>query len=565
MKTMPVVLKKVAFLFLFSAFYLPSFSQTYSSYNDLAKDAYDKKNYNLSIEYCNKSLNIQANGWAYWERGISYYNLYQYSQSISDYQRALPYYTDYKSMADLYCNIANSYMNDFKYQDAIDNYTKGYNYNYYDLGKLYNNRAWCFYSLGKYTEAEKDYSSASSYFSTDPKTLSDIYYYRAVCRNKLSNSEGAMQDFDKAIDTDPGNTKVYEKRASVWENKKEYQHAIDEYSKAINFMGSQVLSSYFIALDYKSIARCYYNLQHYDQAISNLESAVKADSTVSTWWEMGTYEHAGGFNEKAIAAYTKEVSLITDTASLASLHRNIALCYRDKLDYNNAISEVNKSISLKLNYGMAYWTKAMLLDESKLYQKSLEEYNKAILLFADNKSSLATIYKEMGDLYFIKLKDVANAAELFNKALALDSTNETILYEYGRFMVLSKNNPADGITKLKTCAFKDCQSDTSSTYSYALFFSGDKEAAFKNMWRMLDKYRDDKYRYKWELHVVACLYALSNNAGKAIEYQEKSFKAGFNDFNHLLNDKDLIFIQNLPEYKTVLVKYNMPVPKYYNH
>ena len=62
---------------------------------------------------------------------------------------------------------------------------------------------------------------------------------------------------------------------------------------------------------------------------------------------------------------------------------------------------------------------------------------------------------------------------------------------------------------------------------------------------------------------MACIYALSGNSKKAIEYQEKSFKEGFDDFEHLLNDRDFASIQFLPEYKAQLTKYKMPTPKYW--
>jgi hypothetical protein len=67
---------KPAFLFCFSIVVINSgYAQTSDSYNNLAKEAYDKKDYNLCIDYCTKSISISANGWAYWERGAAYYSL----------------------------------------------------------------------------------------------------------------------------------------------------------------------------------------------------------------------------------------------------------------------------------------------------------------------------------------------------------------------------------------------------------------------------------------------------------------------------------------------------------
>ncbi len=551
----------IIILFLFSV--QACFSQTYATYNDLAKTAFDNKNYDLCIDYCNKSLNIEANGWAYWERGIAYYDLYKYSDAVNDYLKAVPYYSsDNTSLANLHFNIANAYSADFKYELSIDEFNKAYNYNYKDFGLLYKNRGNAYYFTGKYSEAESDYTNAISYFSSDPKTLSDIYYFRGEAKNYEKNTDDALTDFDKAIDVDPGNSKVYELRAEILKNKSQYAKAIDDLTKAINYGKDQTLSFYFIAEDYKNRADCYYKLHDYELAIKDAEAAYQTDTLVSNWWNLGLYQYAAGLNEDAIKSYKKEMALRKDTLSIVYLDRNIALCYKEMLDYRSAMNEINQALHIKMNYAEAIWTKAVLYNDSKLYQNSIEEYNKAILLFADNKETLSSIYVELGDLYFLKLKDNNKASEYFSLALSANPESENVLYEYGRFMVQSKKNIEDGKSKLQLCADKNLAGDTSSRYSYAKFFMGEKDIAFGNMFRLAEKYQKDTYQYKWQLHVIACLYSLSNNLQKAIEFQEKAFKAGFNDFDHLLNDKDFINIQNTPEYKNLLSRYKMPLPKY---
>lgn len=564
MKLFILNFKKVVFGFLLSFFFLPSFSQTYSSYNDLAKEALDNKNNELCIEYCTKSINIQPNGWAYWERGIAKYNTSKFNEAAEDYTSAMQYYSDNLSLAGLYCNRGDSYYSDLKYKLAIDDYTKAFSYNYSDNGKLYRFRGGAYFFNGNYDEAEADYSNAITYFSTDPKTLSDIYYFRGQCENYQKKEEAALADFNKAIDTDPGNAQGYEQRALIWGNRKNYNKAIEDETKAIAYQKTQLLSKIFIAEDYNERAGYYYLQGNYEQAIKDAELSQATDSIIGTgWWQMGLYQYAGGYYKKAIESYKKEIASRKDTFAIASLFMNISLCYGGMLDYRSAIKEVNKAIDLKINFGKGYWTRAKFFNSSKLYKNALNDYDKAILLLAEDKKSLSAIYKERGELYFNKLKDIDKAAYNFSKALTLNPDDENTLYEYGRFMVQSKKNIEDGEAKLKICAEKDFAADTSSTYSYAKFFLGEKEEAFNNMFRLLDKYRFDKYEFKWELHVVACLYALSGNPTKAIEYQEESFKEGFYDFNHLLNDKDLTAIQNLPAYKALLVKYKMPVPKYF--
>ncbi|OIR12030.1 tetratricopeptide repeat protein [mine drainage metagenome] len=564
MKISIFISKKVLSTSAFILFFLAAYSQSSSSYDNLAKEAFDKKNYDLCIEYCNKSIAIQPSGWTYWERAAAKYNSYKYSGAVEDYTSAISYYSDFPSLANLYFYRGESYYFDFKYQLAIDDYNKAYNYNYNNYGTLYRARADAYYFLGNYTDAKSDYSKCVSYFSSDLKTQSNIYYYIGQCEKYLKNNDASLIAFNKALDIDPGNSKVYELRANIWAGKNNYTNAIDDITKAINYGKDQILSNYFIADDYKTRAGFYNNLRDYDQAIKDAESAIATDSLIEINWDLGLYQHNGGYYKKAIESYNKAIAAQkNDTENIVLLIRNISLCYRDMLDYRSAVDEVNKALSMKMNFANAYWSRAIYYNSSKLYQKALDDYDKAILLLADNKISLASIYKERGQLYYSKLKDIDKAANNYTQMLSLNPDDETTLYEYGRFMVQSKKNIEDGKVKLKLCADKSLARDTGSNYSYAKLFLGEKEAAFNNMWRLLDKYRNDKYQYKWELHVVACLYALSDNPKKAIEYQEKAFKEGFYDFNHLLNDRDLISIQNLAEYKALLVKYKMPTPKYF--
>jgi tetratricopeptide (TPR) repeat protein len=70
--------------------------------------------------------------------------------------------------------------------------------------------------------------------------------------------------------------------------------------------------------------------------------------------------------------------------------------------------------------------------------------------------------------------------------------------------------------------------------------------------------RINKPKYLWELYNLACIYSLSGRQEKAIEYLEKAFSEGFNDFEQILNDEDLITLRNNVKFKLLMVKYKMP-------
>src|SRR5206468_1566065 len=96
--------------------------------------------------------------------------------------------------------------------------------------------------------------------------------------------------------------------------------------------------------------------------------------------------------------------------------------------------------------------------------------------------------------------------------------------------------------------------------AYAKVINGQTKDGIDMVLEKIDKYQNDKYEYKWQLHNAACIYALSGNKAKALEYLDKSLAAGFDDYNHLVNDRDLVSLTVLPQYRVILAKYKVPTP-----
>ena len=534
-------------------------AQSYQAYNDLAKEAYDKKDYNLCVEYCSKSISISPNGWAYWERAIAYYGLYKYSEAADDYGKAIPYYSDYSSLGKLYCYIGDCNYYDFKYKLAIENYNKAATYGYSEYKYFYRTRGNALYFNGEYQKAISDFENAIPYYNDNPKDKAKLYRFIADAKYSLKNTDGALEFYTKAIDTDPGDNSSYEKRADVWADKKEYAKAKADIGKALLYSSSGTLGNFFDYKLYQDRSLYNYYLGEYEEGIKDAIAALKTDSTMTTYWRLGlNYKGAGKFNQ-SIPAYRNAIVKTKDSLNKAILYRNISLVYRGLLDYRSALKELNTAIALRKNYKEAYWTRAEIYTAIKQFPAALNDYDKCLTFYTD-KSSLMTLYKERAELEYI-MKDYDRALYDYNKLLELSPDNSNYLYNTGRFLIQSKKDPALGKERLEKAAVADLKIDTCSDYSFSKLFLGDVTAAINNSFRQIDKYRQDAYQYKWQLHILCCIYALSGNTTKALEYMEKSMAAGFDDFEHLYTDRDLQSIMNLPQYKAILVKYKAPVAK----
>lgn len=534
-------------------------AQTSESYNNLAYEAYQKKDYNLCIEYCTKSISISPNGWAYWERGAAYYSLFKYTESLDDYGKAMGYYSDNKSLGDLYYSRANAYYNLFKYKEAIADYDRAVSYGNSQFKYIYWSRGNSYYFTDQHDKAVSDFEKAVPYYNDDPKQKAKLYSYIADAKYYSKNYDAAIEFFSKAIDTDPGDKYSYKTRAKVWADKGEYRKAIADVTKALQLTSSDPLDNLFDYQLYQQRSLYYYDIDDYEAGIKDANSALKTDSSMLTYWRLGINYKGAKKIPQSVAAYRTAISKTKDTVNKAILHRNIALAFRSVLDYRSALKEINSAISLRKNYKEAYWTQAEINTALKQYKAAIEDYDQCISFYTD-KSSLASLYKGRAELNY-QMKDHDRAMYDYNKALELYPENQNYLYNAGRFLVLSKKDISLGKQKLEKAASLDLALDTCSDYSYAKFFLGDITAAINNSFRLIDRNRQNTYQHKWDLHILGCLYALSGNTAKAIEYLGKSFAAGFDDYEHLHDDRDLRSIMNLPQYKALLTKYKVPVAK----
>jgi tetratricopeptide (TPR) repeat protein len=551
---------KCLFVFFFLCFvFIKSTAQTSDAYNDLAKAAYDKKDYNLCIEYCTKSIAISPNGWAYWERAAAYYSLQKYNESLGDYGKAMGYYSDNTSLGNLYYSRGNAYYNVFKYKESIEDYDKALSYGNTQYKYIYYNRGNAYYFTGQYDKAVTDFDKAIYYYNDDPKQKAKLYSFIADAKYYSKNYDAALEYFTKAIDTDPGDKYSYKTRAKIWYEKGEYRKAIADVTKALQFISTDPLDYLFDYELYQQRSLYYYYTGEYENGLKDAHEALKTDSSMLTYWRLGINYKGAKKIPQSVAAYRTAIVKTKDTLNKALLYRNIAIALRSNLDFRGALKEINTAISLRKNYKEAYWTRAEINTALKQYKAAIEDYDQCVSFYTD-KSSLASLYKGRAELNY-QMKDIDRAMYDYNKVLELYPENIDYLYNAGRFLVQSKKDISLGKQKLEKAASLDLALDTCSDYSYAKFFLGDITAAINNSLRLIDRNRQNVYQHKWDLHILGCLYALSGNTAKAIEYLDKSFAAGFDDYEHLHDDRDLRSIVNLPQYKALLTKYKIPVAK----
>jgi len=264
--------------------------------------------------------------------------------------------------------------------------------------------------------------------------------------------------------------------------------------------------------------------------------------------------------------YLQAASLYKSDAEKASCYNSLYWSCRTTLDYTGALSYVNSAMGMDPINDNYYRNRAYISSIKKDYNGSMKDLNKVIAgydkltsLYYFDSVRLASVCKDRA-LLKIKMKDNTGALADLQKSATLDPYDNSY-YELGRFFkqILKQDDLAS--VNLEKAAKKSIGKDTTSSYAYAKVIEGDKQTAIRIVLKLIKENSTDSYNLKWNLHNATCIYALAGDTNKALQYLEKSLVAGFDDFDHLVNDRDLLSIVNLPQYKTILAKYKVPQPK----
>ena len=207
--------------------------------------------------------------------------------------------------------------------------------------------------IGKITENELDicyYKAAAQYASGDSegavatytaiidydKKAADAYYLRGCVYLKQGNTESAVSDFDAAVRY---NSDDYELYVNIYENLLAYDMTEkgEEYlNKTFDIKGNS-------AEDYAWRGRIYYYLGQYDNAMTELNSALDKESVIANLYIAQVYE-AQGDSENAEVYYQNYVnSGAADSEAMNSLGE-IEMA---KGNYSGALTYLQQGIAME--------------------------------------------------------------------------------------------------------------------------------------------------------------------------------------------------------------------------
>lgn len=240
--------------------------------------------------------------------------------------------------------------------------------------------------IGKITENELDicyYKAAAQYASGDSegavatytaiidydKKAADTYYLRGCVYLKQGNTESAVSDFDAAVRY---NSDDYELYVNIYENLLAYDMTEkgEEYlNKAFDIKGNS-------AEDYAWRGRIYYYLGQYDNAMTELNSALDKESVTANLYIAQVYEaqsdsenaevyyqnyvNSGAADSEAMNSlgeiemakgnysgaltYLQQGIAMENVTNRRELMQNLIICYEYTFDFNSAWNVVQEYV-----------------------------------------------------------------------------------------------------------------------------------------------------------------------------------------------------------------------------
>jgi len=210
--------------------------------------------------------------------------------------------------------------------------------------------------------------------------------------------------------------------------------------------------------------------------------------------------------KEAIIEYSKALKINPDSAVT---HYDIGVLYYDTGKIYKAITHYKQSIEINPNFAEAHNNLGVCYIDLKSFEKGMHHYLAATILDPDHPDARGNFNKANEGLKDIDRKIAKTILEL-------------------------KNKPKD-LYLLKRLA---------SLY----YVKGEFGKALENYMNIFSVTPDDSSI----CYNIACLYALKNNKKESVKWLKMAIKKGYNNFQHMISDKDLTLIRETKYYNQLI-------------
>jgi|SRR5690554_2855944 len=228
-----------------------------------------------------------------------------------------------------------------------------------------------FFELGTLAELKDSVNLAISYYSKAIERKSNekkYYYQRGIQYFKLKQYEDAIQDFSKVVLIDNKFADAYNDRGSAYKLTGNMDKAIADYTKAAELDKKTGLA-------YNNLGSLYREQKEYDRSIKAYDKAILIDqNNYLAWNNRGFAKFEKGDYQNALSDF-KRVNLLKPDYAIA--YNNIAGVYMEMEDYKNVVKYSTTAIEKDKDLGAAYYNRAIANEMLRNEVQACEDWSKA--------------------------------------------------------------------------------------------------------------------------------------------------------------------------------------------
>lgn len=485
-----------------------------------------------AIEWFNKEIKEHPNnGYAYLYLATLRYELDEYGKALTTINNAI---SNIPKKDKNMCAVALGYRGDIRLAlrdtvSAINDYTEAIKLNPANA-RLYLDRANVYYAQDKFGLADNDFRTVTELEPGDP------IGYLGLARNSI-----ARKDYDEAITSltyasrlDGENAKIFAFRAEAYLGQQKWNEAVDDIITALSINGDAKAHYLMITIPNSALSTMKARLQI---------QANKNPNDAEWYYYLGQLSQKHNRYRDAIKFYGKANEKDANSIFL----ERISDCYFDLGDYTQALTYVDKAISMKPDDEDLYLLKGNIYNEMGNQPVAIEQLDKYIEMtpeFYYGYYRRGWFRDEQGDR--------EGAIDDYTMAITLEPDYAYSYIGRGRDyeMVGQRSLAEDDYRKVLEL---DTIPRQGSCAQYAYFFLGQKEKAKDFMERYLANPDDgdaDGGHYD-----AACLYSLIGDTDKSLYHLREALKRGYRRFAHINVDRDLENIRHTQQYKDLIQEY----------
>lgn len=327
-----------------------------------------------------------------------------------------------------------------------------------------------------------NYSNLATYFSL-------ILPYQKFY--SLEFSKETIKALDKSIELDDRNSYIFDRRAYMKFEIKDYDGAIQDYEKSLELFPLE-------KANYEYIANIYIKKGEKEKAYQYLENMINRFSD-NLNFQLQLYDMKLDieYNNKDSERVLADCQKIIDNKEIADIDKHFAYIFKayefwKAGEYERAIKILDFCIKLKPNHIQSYYDKVSLLFNIKKYEEAKEIFEIADNLYRKEYNIEPNNFNfEKGFCYEIA-KQYALALKFYNKSI---KNNEDwypyrnkigiLVYALKPYLALKWCNKAEKLYK------KELDNGFYGNKGIALFYLGDYKNAIKNL-KKYPEYKNGK-------------------------------------------------------------------------